>query len=147
MEFSSSQARKVLDVNPRTFANWVSLIEPLRPARGKGTRAVFSDRNLIELALIGLLFRYRFERWAVILIMEDLRSDRCLKAYGDVLDLRNTRQQFLLVDWGVTRTDQTVNVGFTIIEELKSAYGREGAFFVIDFLVFREGLVEKIATL
>ena len=95
MELSTSQVRRILGVNPRTFANWVSLIEPVTPARGKGSRVGLSPRNLLELALIQLLFLNRFDGWAVEHILKFLWGSQ--PEVKEALDLKNTNEQYLFV--------------------------------------------------
>ena len=95
MELSTSQVRRILGVNPRTFANWLSLIEPVTPARGKGSRVGLSPRNLLELALIQLLFLNRFDRWAVVHVLKYLGGSH--PEVKGTLYLKNTSRQYLCV--------------------------------------------------
>ena len=145
MEFSSSQIRKMLDVNPRTFANWVPLIEPLRPARGKGTRAVFSEKNLVELGLIQILFEHNFDRWAVKLVLDYL--DEVPEEVG-IFDLDCDRTLYLKATYRISKftgdkpeEHKRLSLDLTKGREIRTP---EEAYFIINLKKLRGRLAEKL---
>lgn len=81
----ANEAAKVMDRTPETIARLGQIVPPERPAGGKGYRAAYSFRNLIEMRIVEEMVKFGVPRKKIALYVTQLRvsMNRWLDGHDD----------------------------------------------------------------
>jgi hypothetical protein len=87
-EFSTFEARDVLQVEYMRLNEWLKLVPPTRKAEGRGTRSVLSRTDLYRLKLFGLLLQHGVKREraaAIVISTNTLKAEEFDNRYVNVV--------------------------------------------------------------
>jgi DNA-binding transcriptional MerR regulator len=118
MEYTKADIANILKKKKRTIQYWTDfglVIPDVSPSQGRGKARVYSDRNLVEFAMIDYLSRLHIELASVKAIMAGLR-----KGYDEIKGDNGEVQKITFSDffrnreWGDTKELAFVEVWYPV---------------------------------
>ena len=75
--FSPADVKRIAKINSNQLSYWlkIDLVEPVKPSNGRGTQAVFDERNCFEVFLAAEMIRSGFAMSAVKQILRFLKEN------------------------------------------------------------------------